>query len=245
MANFTKRHKLLCLNRQYSEYLYSSNDTIYFFDKPDNEFKVLYNFNSSPQDSWTINVINEAQKTDTITVTVDSVSTISVNEYDLKALYVTYSKNTENEIQTHSSVIIEKIGDIQYMFNWYQLFNVQCDANYTNGLRCYQDAEIGLFSTGIADACDNVYTWNGSNHTKSSINIELFPNPVRDFTEIKIAKCLDYSVEVFDINGKMLMVLNSIHSDTRLDLSNFENGIYMIRIIHQNKFIGFKKFLKE
>ena len=76
----TKRHKLICLNRQYSEYLYSSNDTIYFFDKPDNEFKVLYNFNSSPQDSWTINVINEAQKTDIITVTVDSVSTISVND---------------------------------------------------------------------------------------------------------------------------------------------------------------------
>ena len=159
----TKRHKIDCYDRPDTEFLYSGNDTVYFFDPAFNEFQNLYVFNSAPNDSRIIKIKDETQEIDTITIRVDSVSTKQINGQNLKALHVTYDKNDEIYPETYSSTIIEKIGDVKYMFNWYPWSQIVCNANWTDGLRCYQDSEIGLYSTGIVDSCDYIYIWTAVN----------------------------------------------------------------------------------
>ena len=113
----TKRHKIYCFDRPDTEFLYTSNDTVYFFDATFNEFQNLYIFNSAPNDSWIIKIKDEAQEIDTITISVDSVSTKQINEQNLKTLHVTYDKNDEIYPESYSSTIIEKIGDVRLSKN--------------------------------------------------------------------------------------------------------------------------------
>ena len=101
-------------------------------------------------DSWVIEIKDEEQDLDTIKISVDSISIININGIDLKVLYVTYFKLNENMHEVYSSRIIEKIGDIQYMFNWFPWSSIACDVNYTNGLRCYEDQNIGFYSNTLA-----------------------------------------------------------------------------------------------
>ena len=241
----TKRHKILCNDRPDTEYIYSRNDTVFFRDTTFNEFQILYDFSANPTDSWIIKIMDEEQDIDTITITVDSVSTTQINGQNLKTLYVTYNKDDENMPEIYSSTIIEKIGDIKYMFNWYPWSNIACDGNYTSGLRCYQDSDIGMYSTGIVDSCDYVYIWTGISQTKSGARIELFPNPTQDFVKIKVADISNYSIELLDLNGKLLKSTETSNSVLRLDLPQINRGVYVIIVRQGNQILGYKKLIKE
>jgi len=88
----TKRHKIICNDRPYTEYLFSRNDTVFFLDTAFNQFQILYIFSANAGDSWSIKVRNEElQQTDSVFVVVDSVSTKQINGINLRALHVTYN----------------------------------------------------------------------------------------------------------------------------------------------------------
>jgi hypothetical protein len=241
----TKRHKIGCNDRPEIEYLFSRNDTVFFLDTIFNDFQILYDFSATATDSWIIKIKDEEQEIDTLTITVDSVSTTQINGQALKTLYVTYDKDDENISETYTSTIIEKIGDTKYMFNWYPWSNVACDVNYTSGLRCYQDSDIGLYSTGIVDSCDYVYIWTGINNVKSSDQIKLFPNPAQDFVEIDAKGYSNYKIELFDLNGRLLKSDNAFDSSFKLDLSFINKGVYVILLRNKNQIIGYRKLIKE
>ncbi|MCP4309689.1 MAG: T9SS type A sorting domain-containing protein [Bacteroidetes bacterium] len=238
-----KRHKVGCYNRPSIEYLYSSNDTVYFLDEAFDKFQILYVINSKPTDSWNIQIFDEEHEIDTITITVDSISTTSINNQSLRRLYVTYNKIDEYMPESYPSTIVEKIGDIQYMFNWYPWSNVACDANYTSGLRCYQDSELGLYSTGIVDSCNYVYKWTNIKGNELYLKIDLFPNPARDFVEVSIAGVAEFAFELYDINGRLLLSTKSTYSP--IDISRIGKGLFFVFIRSEGQIIGCQKLIKE
>ncbi|MCB0762995.1 MAG: T9SS type A sorting domain-containing protein [Flavobacteriales bacterium] len=240
-----KRHKIECNDRPEIEYLFTRNDTVFFLDTIFNEFQVLYDFNAIATSSWTIKIKDEAQNIDTLTITVDAVSTTQINGQDLKTLHVTYVKADENLPDTYTSTIIEKIGDTQYMFNWYPWSNIACDINYTSGLRCYQDSMLGWYSTGIADSCDYVYTWTGIDAIESSERIKLFPNPAQNFVEIIASDYSSYTIDLLDLSGRLLKSDKSFAPNTKLDLSTIPEGVYLIRLQNNGQIIGYKKLIKD
>lgn len=239
----TKRHKIYCFDRPDTEFLYTSNDTVFFFDTTFNEFQNLYVFNSAQNDSWSIKIKDEAQEIDTITISVDSISTKQINGQNLKVLFVTYDKNDENFPESYSSTIIEKIGDINYMFNWYPWSQIICDANWTDGLRCYLDSEIGLYSTGIVDSCDYIYKWTGVNIEKQNGKIHVFPNPVNDYLLIETDMRTDLIAELHSLDGKIL-ISKVFNENTKLDLNRINRGMYILTIRNGNEIIESKKIIK-
>ena len=241
----TKRHKIDCNDRPETEYLYTRNDTVFFLDTIFNEFQILYDFNAIASDSWMIKLKDEMQDVDTLNIRVDSVSMTQINGQNLKVLYVTYDKDDENMPETYTSMIIERIGDVKYMFNWYPWSNMACDGNYTSGLRCYQDSSIGLYSTGIADSCDYVHTLTGINNVTPVSRFELYPNPAQNFVEINAKDDAKYTVTLFDLNGRLLITEKVYHSNIKLDLSTLEIGVYVMRLQNNNQIIGYKKLIKE
>lgn len=236
-----KRHKLLCFNRPDSEFLYTGNDTVYFFDDTFNEFQNLYVFNSAPGDSWIIRIKDENQETDTVTVRVDSVSTKQINGQNMRALHVTYDKNDENYPESYSSTIIEKIGDVKYMFNWYPWSQIVCDANWTDGLRCYQDAEIGLYSTGIVDSCDYIYTWTA---VKEEIpeRIRVFPNPAGDYILIEADGRTNLVAELHRLDGKVL-ISREFNENMKLDIAGYVKGAYILTVGNGKQIIDRRKIV--
>ncbi|HEC43980.1 MAG TPA: T9SS type A sorting domain-containing protein [Bacteroides sp.] len=152
-----KEKKLLCNNRPSIEFLYTSDDTVYFYDEDFNAFQVLYIFSAKKDDYWSIRILDEENRIDTLVIKVDSTYRSNINGFDLRTLDVTYEKKAEGHYSyAYHSKIIERIGDVSYMFNWYPWNSIACDMNFTSGLRCYQDEDIGLYSTGLRESCDQI-----------------------------------------------------------------------------------------
>ena len=238
-----KRHKLKCNDRPDIEFLFSRNDTVFFLDTIFNEFQILYVLSAQVSDSWIIKVKDEEQDVDTILITVDSILTEKINGFDLKALHVTYNKSDENTPETYTSTIIEKIGDIHYMFNWYPWSMIACDENMTDGLRCYQDSEIGLYSTGIVDSCDYYYEETSIKKNDLQNNFTLFPNPTTGQIQIIFDSEKILTVELSDLMGRLIQS-RCFFSNTQLDLTKFQKGLYIVTIKLNDKILGTKKIIK-
>jgi hypothetical protein len=241
----TKRHDLWCFNRPSIEYLFSRNDTVFFFDTVFNEFQILYDFNAEKSEAWNIYFKDEDNDLDTVRITVDSISTTQINCLELKTLHVTYNKMDEYWPETYPSVIIEKLGDMTYMFNWYPWSGFACDANWTRGLRCYSDHDIGLYSTGIADSCNYTYDWTGiENPFNPDSEFMIFPNPASDYVIIKISKYSEFNYDILNQNGIIIQSGKSNNSNLKIDLSDFYSGLYIIRIYNLEEVIGTGKVIK-
>ena len=240
----TKRHKIECNDRPEIEYLYTSNDTVFFLDTIFNEFQILYVFSANQGESWNIKIRDENLDTDTIIVNVDSTSITNINGNNLRTLYVTYHKQAEYCIeQDYNSVIIEKIGNIRYMFNWTPWESMCCDDNWTQGLRCYNDTIIGSYSTNIADSCEYTYIWAEIKDTKNTNNIfNIYPNPAKKFINIETNYNKDFSIEILNITGEIIYS-NKISSKKRIELNRFISGIYLFRIKDGSQIIVTKKII--
>jgi hypothetical protein len=70
-------------------------------------------------------------------------------------------------------------------------------------------------------------------------NIQIFPNPTKNIFHIKGDNITD--IEILNLSGSLIFKNNST---TRIDLSNFKNGIYLVRIKMGNQII-IKKLVKE
>lgn len=240
----TKRHSVSCNFRKKPEYLFSRNDTVFFFDLAFNKFQVLYDFSAKKKDSWTIKVKHGNEVT-SLLITVDSVYLSQINGQNLRTLDVTYNhKGNIGNVRNYSSTIIEKIGDVKYMFNWQGTPDMVCDMNYSQGLRCYQDTNVGMYSTGIADSCNHIYSGTGIESIEPFTEIRIYPNPAHDYLEITGLGYSNYSVKLFDLQGKLLKLART-SSNMKLDISQINQGVYMILLQNEDKVIGYKKLIKQ
>lgn len=237
----SKRHKPSCSNRPIDEYVFSRNDSVFFYDQAFDEFQLLYDFNAVKYDLWIIKVKNGNQQTDTVLVSVDSISTIRLNETDLKKLYVTYSKN--KDFYLRHSIIIEKLGEMGYMFGSPWTTSQTCDGNSSQGLRCYQDNEFGVYSTGIASSCDYIHVWTDISTKESVSNIKIYPNPTQGIIDIISSNNYNSIIIITDILGKPIFQ-KKINIPTQLDLSLYPKGLYFLTIQQNYNTIFNTKIIK-
>ena len=70
--------------------------------------------------------------------------------------------------------------------------------------------------------------------------INIYPNPTN--SELNIYLNDLFSLEFYDISGKMLFYQNSLYKSFKLNTSNFNSGVYFIKI-YSNKLVKTKKIL--
>ena len=241
----TKRHYINCNFRPFDEYVYTQNDTVFFYDSTFNSFQILYDFTASQGDYWKILLKNEFNNTDTLTVTVDSVSSILINGFNLKVLYVTYTYSNPNApVQSISSTITERLGDINYMFNWFPKTFI-CDNNYSNGLRCYSDNILGQYSTNIADSCNYVYT--SVNELNNQKKLSIYPNPATGYFSFD-ATTGNFPARITITNslGEKVYENNHLKSYEKINISQLPTGVYFITVKPENaQQIIYAKLIKK
>lgn len=205
-------------------YVYTSNDSVYFFNSTtQNQWQLLYNFSAAAGQSWTIHPELNGY-VDTVTVTVDSVKTVTINAVSLKALYVNYLQvfYTMSGSYTHNykSVIYDRIGDIKYLLNYEPDLNGTgvCDDGPLRFL-CYEDSLLGLYA-GDTLPCN--YTNVGiAEHTSDALNI--FPNPASE--SILISGAGSGKAELTDLAGRIVL-----EGESRMDVSALPAGVYFLRV---------------
>lgn len=152
-----KEKTIGCSYHSVTEFVYSIDSTVYFWDSKLNKFQTLYDFKAGPGQSWDIQMpsLNTEDSIETIRFFVDSVKYEIINGQKLKMLYASsyYLNDSVYMPGKHSHKIAEKIGDLGYMFNFDLSSFIACDDNYSDGLRCYESPDFGYYSTGIAPSC--------------------------------------------------------------------------------------------
>jgi len=227
----SKRHDFYCYGRPDFELMYSKNDSVYFYDVQLDTFQLLYNFNAVKNDSWKFRFKDSpSERVDTVCINVDSIGSILVNSKSLKMLYVTYTIRFEDMQQQYQSRIVERIGDLSMMFNFYPSMTMVCDVNYSKGIRCYEDTVLGNYHFTSQDSCTYTYVWVD---IKSGIKkkITIYPNPSNDLVRVNGLNQAGYYT-IYDLNGKLIK--SDFIKDSQIEIKNLLKGFYTIIIKDNN-----------
>lgn len=237
---------LVCAFHNIMDFVYYEDSIAYFYVPEIDTFQILYNLRAQKDSSWIVVFgMDLESKLDTIQVVVDSVSFITINSKKLKKLHVSYkSMNVGWENLGYGGEIIETIGDIYYLFNLYSLSGIVCDGNYSGGLRCYEDSELGFFSTDIAESCTYTYDWVGIKNNQSDLDIDVYPNPTSNWIDIEYKTNIILMISLLDLSGKCLKEYE-INGNTRLDMTNLEKGFYILQIKNSDKILGTRKIIRN
>jgi hypothetical protein len=65
-------------------------------------------------------------------------------------------------------------------------------------------------------------------------NLKVFPNPTQTVLNIQFKNLADYSIKIFDINGKELMHKTITELNNTIDVSGYAKGIYLLQISSDN-----------
>lgn len=201
-----------------------TGDTIFMRNQyTQHQWQILYNFAATAGSTWT-NTLHASSNVYTYNVSVDSVSQITLNSFNLKRLYVKY-----NSIP---AIITERFGANTFLFNF---VNGSCDGPQFQSFLCYQDNSFGLkqFSTTPCNYSTALYS--GIQEGTKNSTITFFPNPVIDYLEIKME---DYNLSTLNLSlvnglGQEVYPKKNIHvSDGKISISirNLPNGIYYVNL---------------
>ncbi len=83
---------------------------------------------------------------------------------------------------------------------------------------------------GIDENCDGL-DFITAVHEIDGISITLFPNPTSDYVFIKKSALINYVVNIFDLEGRLV---SRIYNSDKIDLSNLHDGIYLINVVDKN-----------
>ena len=237
-----KRHDLDCYFRPKNEFVFSKHDSVFFYDAKIDTFQLLYNFNASEGDNWSFIYKDYTESGyDTVNVNVDSIGNINANNQVLRLLYVTYTARLSWGISHYQSIIIEKMGDIFFMFNFYQSSNIVCDGNLSRGLRCYEDSNLGSYHFPSMESCAYKHLWTGTKSNKES-EIHIYPNPINESIYISGLNQLT-NFKIYDINGRVIKSGEII--DSEIKTNELIKGIYFLKLHDSNgKHEFYKKIIK-
>ena len=79
-----------------------------------------------------------------------------------------------------------------------------------------------LIATGLA------------NYSVGHFDVNIFPNPARDYVNVKFSKSCKYNINLYDVDGKIIHQYSSESNRQRINLGNLSNGEYMLLVKNVN-----------
>jgi len=73
----------------------------------------------------------------------------------------------------------------------------------------------------------------GLNSMTSEYNVQLSPNPTSGKVLITLAGSMSASVDVFDIQGKVIISLKEVSSGDSISLDNVQPGMYTFKVTNE------------
>ena len=227
----------LCDNsgREY-EYVHKSEDTIYWWNPDIYNFTILYDFSASKGDSWEIVVANCP-----LTIIIDSVSSILINEKEHRILYVT----SQPSAHYFSGKIIENIGHTTSFFPkdiYWECQEVGCDSDQIDGFRCYLENEQLIYSE-FDKECDAIYyAIDIKEFDENSLNV--YPNPVKDFLHLDFKETIqptEIYFQIYNTSGQLLKE-NTLAETATIPFFDIPTGLYCVRLFVKNNLTLMSQF---
>lgn len=207
--------------------VYTSNDTVFYWDNDAGQFFVLYDFSAQVNDQWVLQTMDPYfDCNDTSTCVVQSVGSVSLNGQNAIELTVSNTSDSPSEL----------IGRINSRFGatgCYLLpFPRRCDdpglADLDQvSLLCFQDDSLYYNPSG--GACE--YYLGLDEPAMNSVSI--FPNPSQGKIEV-LSEIPLKNIRLMNVAGATLKEIESNLTLEEIDLSEFPQGTYYLNIENSN-----------
>ena len=146
---------------------------------------------------------------------ISSSYTINGNNITLAVCYITYGLGIVYSLENDIPITIPSNGNYNLNITIYQSFSTICDYNNI------QDTRSISFTTPI----NGTVTLSVSDNLLK--NIGIFPNPTTGIINFNIPE--NASIELLDKIGRIIKKVNDPNTNS-IDISEFENGIYFLKI---------------
>jgi hypothetical protein len=222
----------------YYNYFYYDQDKVYHYD-PFGYFYQLYDFSISEGD--TVLVRDSSFEGDfsynRFEYVVDSVKSIDTENITLSAFYTSPSREADWCFSTFADPlpIIEKIGSTQKFLGTYKIIAV----SNSSCLNCYVDQEINYRSENLNDTtkCDFIdLSLVGISENYSGLKIT--PNPFQEHIRLESPFSSIQQIQILDFQGRIRYQANNMEGQLTLRLNFLERGIYIIRLISDERILN-------
>lgn len=75
-------------------------------------------------------------------------------------------------------------------------------------------------------------------------SLATFPNPIQNILNYKVENGGSIHFDVFDLSGKRLRVFKNQPNEGSLELGNLPEGVYLLQVFDEKKWVATKKFIK-
>src|SRR5690625_932289 len=113
-------------------------------------------------------------------------------------------------------------------------YTITPEDNYFNLILVNENQDIAYYSTANLSTPDfNILTFT------------IFPNPAQDQLNVRFVELPNNtSLEIYDVQGKLLESLALSDLEIQLDVSEYASGLYFIKLIGESNHTQIKKFIK-
>ena len=116
-----------------------------------------------------------------------------------------------------------------------------------NGLTTYEiQVQADCGDGNVSDWCQaiSVTTKNVGIDNYLLNSISLYPNPAKEYIDVRVDEFNVTNMEVYDVYGKLINTVNVIDNPTRINVSNLASGMYFVRVTTEQG-VATKSFVKK
>lgn len=195
------------------EYIYESDNKVYWWNKTLSEFTMLYDFAAEVGDEWTIKV-----GTSQLLMHVDAESTVEYGGQTYRTLAVSDADDL------FSGTIICGIGHETSFFP--ERLMTKGGDYRVEGIRCVWQYGQLIFQM-TETACDEVYISFHYDAEESAVEgFRIYPNPTHGI--ITLSGCPSTEYRITNLMGQTLMTGQITDGNQQIDVSGLPQGMYFI-----------------
>ncbi len=213
-------------------YVFSQNDSVFYWSIHTSSFQLLYDFRAVPGDSWEIDGM--LPPVGAVRIQVDSLSTRVVGNDTLKAWCVSYSP----EWFDWGTEILEKVGNTCFLGPSSDL----CE-NGPCGIRCYSDSANDL--RFVPYPCDTAIFTSKTKNIPGLEPINIYPNPFFDKITLRSGHELQGgSFQLFDHLGRLVLHQLVTTGGIEIETTGLPNGVYFAMVGQLGRLLQVEKLIK-
>jgi len=219
-------------------YVYTQNDTVFFYSTVTNQFEILYDFTAEVGDTWVVGGVlsydNLGNPLYSDTIKVDSISSLAINGGSMKVWHISHGK-----FYDWGRRIFEKVGNESLFAPKFAMWELQ-----VWNLRCFETPDTSFYF--VPYPCDTTYsTISTTNAPNVADGIAISPNPFHEVLYIR--------TEPLSAPGTLLLfnhIGNVVHrqkfsGSVKIETTSLPAGIYFWSIEMEGVMVRSGKGVKE
>jgi hypothetical protein len=109
----------------------------------------------------------------------------------------------------------------------------------------YQYWEVSFQTTGFGGYFVKTGTTLGTADVKLNPEVNITPNPAKDFVNVALGRHSKAAVTIYDVSGKLIKTVNVDTHSGKIDVSELVRGTYLFTIILDDNTKITKKVIKQ